>query len=141
MSAGFRAALPPRRDGESEVIRIWREEDLGAFEHDPSLNREHLDLTRSAAQASAVLDAPGPLFNDAPLVVLSASRSRGPFSDLPPRIIERFDRVWHDEQQSLVQESANGTLEVVPNSGHNIQLEQPQAVVDAIESVLAAIAD
>ncbi len=138
VSAGFRAALPPRRDDEPEAVRIWREEDLGAFEHDPTMNREHLDLTRSAAQASRVLDAPGPLFHDAPLIVLSASESRGPFSDLPPRIIERFDRVWHAEQQSLVRESTNGSLEVVPNSRHNVQVEQPQVVIDAIESVLAA---
>jgi pimeloyl-ACP methyl ester carboxylesterase len=138
ISDRFRTALAPRRAGEPEAVTIWREEDLGAFEHDPSLNPEHLDLTMSAAQASRVLDAPGPLFGDVPMIVLSASDSDVPFSDLPPRIVERFHSIWVEEQRALAEESTNGTFLVVPDTTHEIQIEQPQAVIDAIESVAAA---
>jgi pimeloyl-ACP methyl ester carboxylesterase len=138
VSSRHRAALPPTRAAEPEAVTAWREEELGAFEHDPSLNPEHLDLTRSAAEASRLLDAPGPLFGDAPLIVLSASDSRVPFADLPPSIVERFDRIWHEEQQALAEESTDGSYEVVAGSRHNIQVEQPEAVIEAVESVLSA---
>lgn len=139
VSDRFRAALPSPRTGEPEAVRMWREEDLGAFEHDPSLNPEHLDLTRSAAQASRVLDAPGPLFGDVPMIVLSASDSDVPFSDLPPRIVKQFHTIWLEEQRALAEESTNSTFLVVPDTRHEIQIEQPQAVIDAIESVMAAV--
>jgi pimeloyl-ACP methyl ester carboxylesterase len=138
VSSRYRAALPPPRADEPEAVTVWREQELGAFEHDPSLNPEHLDLTRSAAEASRVLDAPGLLFGDVPLIVLSASESRAPFNDLPRRIIERWDRIWHEEQRSLAAESSDGTYEVVAGSRHNIQVEQPQPVIEAVESVLSA---
>ena len=139
VSDRFRAAFPPPRTGEPEAVRMWREEDLGPFEHDPSLNPEHLDLTRSAAQASRMLDAPGPLFGDVPMIVLSASDSDVPFSDLPPRIVKQFHTIWLEEQRALAEESTNSTFLVVPDSRHEIQNEQPQAVIDAIESVMAAV--
>ena len=138
VSSRHRAALPPPRAGEPEAVTVWRKDELGAFEHDPSLNPEHLDLTRSAAEASSKLDAPGPLFGDVPLIVLSASESRVPFADLTPSIVERFDRIWHEEQRSLAEESTDGSYEVVAGSRHNIQVEQPQAVITAVESVLSA---
>jgi pimeloyl-ACP methyl ester carboxylesterase len=138
VSGRHRAALPPPRAGEPEAVTVWREEELGDFEHDPSLNPEHLDLTRSAAEAATLLDAPGPLFGDVPMIVLSASDSRIPFADLPARIVERFDRIWHEEQRSLVKESTEGSYEVVADSRHSIQVEQPQAVITAVESVLSA---
>lgn len=139
VSDRFRAALLPARAGEPKAVTTWREEDLGVFEHDPALNPEHLDLTRSAEQASRVLDAPGPLFGDAPLVVLSAAESDAPFSDLPPAVAQLFQTIWLEEQRSLVEESTHGSFQVVQGSRHEIQLEQPQAVVEAIETVLAAV--
>ena len=45
--------------------------------------------------------------------MLSASESRVPFADLPPSIVERFDRIWHEEQRSLAEESTDGSYEVV----------------------------
>jgi hypothetical protein len=104
------------------------------------MNREHLDLARSAAQASAVLDAPGPLFGDVPLLVLGAADTHLLWGDLPPKIAASFDGIWLDEQKSLAKESTNGAFETVADSRHEIQTDQPQAVVDAVESVLADVA-
>ena len=72
------------------------------------------------------------------MIVLSASDSRIPFADLPATIAERFDRIWHEEQRSLAKESTEGSYEVVADSRHSIQVEQPQAVITAVESVLSA---
>jgi pimeloyl-ACP methyl ester carboxylesterase len=137
VSAGWRAALPAPTAGEPEAVAANRE-DLGAFEHDPSMNPEHLDLTRSAAEAAEVLDAPGPLFGDVPLTVLGAADTHLSWNDLPPKLASAFDRVWLDDQKHLARESTQGTFESVAKSGHEIQNDQPQAVIDAVESGLAA---
>ena len=73
------------------------------------------------------------------MIVLSASDSDVPFSDLPPRIVKQFHTIWLEEQRALAEESTNSTFLVVPDSRHEIQIEQPQAVIDAIESVMAAV--
>jgi pimeloyl-ACP methyl ester carboxylesterase len=139
VSAKWRAALPAPNAAEAPAITANREE-LGAFEHDPSMNPEHLDLTSSAAEASAALDAPGPLFGDSPMVVLGAADTRLSWSDLPASLAKVFDRIWLREQKALAQESTRGTFESVVDSDHEIQNAQPQAVVHAVESVLGAVA-
>ena len=138
VSAEWRAALPPPSAAEAPAVTANREE-LGAFEHDPSMNPEHLDLTASAAEASAALDAPGPLFGDSPMVVLGAADTHLSWSDLPPTLAKVFDRIWLREQNALAQESTRGTFESVADSAHEIQNAQPQAVVDAVQSVLGAV--
>jgi pimeloyl-ACP methyl ester carboxylesterase len=140
VSAKWRAALPAPRADEAAAVTANREE-LGPFERDPSLNPEHLDLTVSAAEASAALDAPGPLFGDAPMVVLGAADTHLGWSDLPAPLAKAFDRIWQREQKRLARESTRGTYEPVPDSAHEIQNAQPQAVVDAVESVLGAASD
>jgi len=137
VSAEWRAALPPSSAAEAPAVTANREE-LGAFEHDPSMNAEHLDLTASAAEANAALDAPGPLFGDAPMLVLGATDTRLSWSDLPPVLARAFDRIWLREQKALAHESTHGNFEPVADSDHEIQNDQPQAVVDAVESVLGA---
>ena len=138
VSAQWRAALPAPSTSEAPAVTANREE-LGDFEHDPSMNPEHLDLTASAAEASAALDASGHLFGDSPMVVLGAADTHLGWSDLPPALAKVFDRIWLLEQKRLAQESTRGTFETVPDSAHEIQNDQPQAVVDAVESVLGAV--
>jgi pimeloyl-ACP methyl ester carboxylesterase len=138
VSAEWRAALPPAAAGENAAVAANRDE-LGAFEHDPSMNPEHLDLTKSAAEANAVLDPAGPLFGDRPVMVLGAADTHTNWSDLPPKIAATFDKIWLAGQKALVAESTAGSFETVPQSNHEIQSDQPQAVLDAIEKVLAGL--
>ena len=137
ISERFLAVLPPPREGEPEAVRSWRDDELGAFEHDPSLNPEHLDLATANAEAAALLNPPGPFFGDVPLILLSASRTSAAWSDLPPDIQREFDRIHVEEQRAVARESTHGH-QVVSPSGHGIQIEQPQVVIDAIEAVLRA---
>jgi pimeloyl-ACP methyl ester carboxylesterase len=139
VSDGWRDALPPAAAGEAEAIAANREE-LATFETDPSLNDEHLDLRASAAEATAALDAAGPLFGDRPVVVLSAANTSESWADLPPELAGAFDKIWLAGQQEFADESTAGSLELVPGVGHEIQVEQPPAVIDALESMLAELA-
>lgn len=74
-------------------------------------------------------------FGDKPLVVLSA--------DYPWGLTERelpfwgpYTAQWHAQHQALAQLSSRGLQRVVTQAGHSIQLDQPQAVVDAVDEVL-----
>jgi pimeloyl-ACP methyl ester carboxylesterase len=137
VSGSWLDALPVPAADEAAAIAANRDE-LTTFETDPSLNDEHFDLAATAAEAMAALDAEGPLFGDRPVVVLSAADTMDAWADLPPDLAATFGSIWLAGQQELADESTAGTLTVVPDSGHEIQAEQPAAVVAALESVLAA---
>ena len=138
VSARMRDALPPPRPNEPEQVTLEREA-LGVFEHDPNLNPEHLQFTETMAEANTVLHAPGPLFGDAPMRVLSGEYTYLSWHGLPPRLAKEFRQIWLDGQKSLAEESTDGSYEVVTDSQHEIQADQPQAVIDAIESALADV--
>jgi pimeloyl-ACP methyl ester carboxylesterase len=72
-------------------------------------------LPESAVQVATTGD-----YSDIPLVVLSACNST---------------TAQMMEQEAVARLSSNGKIIVVPNSGHWIQLDQPQFVIDAIREV------
>jgi pimeloyl-ACP methyl ester carboxylesterase len=139
VTAGWRDALPAPSAGEPTSVTSWRDE-LDTFETDPSLNEERVELRTSLAAAAAALDAPGPLFGDRPVVVLSAEDVNVPYSDLPPELAATFGDIWAAGQQELADESTAGSVEEVPGVGHVIQNDDPPAVIDALERVLAEAA-
>ena len=138
VSGEWRDALPPAAADEPAPVAANRDE-LGAFETDPSMNDEHLDLTASAAETIAALDASGPLFGDRPVVVLSAANTPDGWHDLPADLATTFDGIWAAGQQEFADESTAGSLTVVPDVGHDIPNEAPPAVIEALESMLAQV--
>jgi pimeloyl-ACP methyl ester carboxylesterase len=138
VSEGWRDALPAPSASEAPAVAANRDE-LGAFETDPSRNMEHINLRESAAEASAVLDADGPLFGDRPLVVLGAADTHTSWADLPADLVPVFGKVWLDGQKALAAESTAGSFVSVPDSNHEIQNDQPAVVVDTIEGILATL--
>lgn len=84
-----------------------------------------------AAEARAAVRGRGrfPL-DHMPLVVLTAGRSHGD---------PAADAHWPAWQRALAHLSANSKQIILPNSGHLIQQDQPQAVIDAIHHVVTAI--
>ena len=74
-----------------------------------------------------------------PLVVLSAENSWGTENANTPAII-RFNRTylktWIAMHEALAHLSSRGIHRVIKGSGHQIQLDKPQAVIDAVEEVL-----
>ncbi|MEO6206900.1 MAG: alpha/beta hydrolase [Candidatus Limnocylindrales bacterium] len=133
-SARWLAALPPEAADESEAIRGNREE-FTTFETDPTRNPETLDLSASAAQA-AEAD-----LGDDPIVVLVASRGKDDFwAGLEPALATTMDEIWMELQQDLADRSTNGTIEMVEGATHDVPGDRPDAIVDAIRSVLAQLA-
>jgi len=137
-SAAFLKALPPASADETSAVKGIREV-LEDFETDPSQNPEHVAVRESGAKASAALDAAGPLFGDRPVIVLSAGRPPPDFSSMPPEVSKALLAARAAAQQELADESTAGSRETVPGAGHVIQDENPPAVIDALEKVLAAV--
>lgn len=117
--------LPPPTPGESGFLQGWRKGP------DLSKTREWVDLK---ANADLVRATGG--FGDKPLIVLTQSPNwNDPFApdDVEPLIDEVLQRL--DTQ--LLTLSSDSKRIVAKQAGHNIQLEDPQLVVDAISDVVA----
>ncbi len=139
VSTRFRDALPAPAADEPASVTDFRD-GLETFETDPSLNPEHVHLRTSFAEAAAALDAPGQLFGDRPVVVLRAEMTPGPQLGLPPDLAKTVDDIWAAAQQELADESTAGSVETVSGAGHEIQVDQPPAVIDALERILDDLA-
>ena len=83
----------------------------------------------SALQIGAIRRTPA-----APVVVLA--RAHRPHAT--PTRAARLDRVWLGLQRDLAKAMRNGSLWIVPGSGHYIHLDRPERVVAAIRSVVDA---
>ena len=53
-----------------------------------------------------------------------------------PEAGPRLHEIWQDLQRELANLSSNGIYSVVESSGHFIQRDRPEAVMDAIRQVL-----
>ena len=73
----------------------------------------------------------------APIIVLSHGKPDLFTGRMSPRDVEQAEKVWREMQAELATLSERGEFIVVPESGHKIQLDRPEAVVAAIRSVLA----
>ena len=138
VSAEWLAALPAPAAGEPTDLTRFRDE-LTTFETDPSMNDEHVLIRDSFEIGAAALDETDSFFGDRPVVVLSAEHTPRGWATLPPDVADRLTEIWSDAQQALADESTAGSRETVPGVGHNIQAEAPEAVVDALERVLAQV--
>ena len=90
-------------------------------------------------------DTPGSL-GDLPLIVLTADTSEAEMlaqipaylkSAVGPEVIAKVFETSREMQRELVNLSSRGRQIMVKNSGHMIQLDQPEVVIDAIREVMA----
>jgi pimeloyl-ACP methyl ester carboxylesterase len=72
-----------------------------------------------------------------PLVVLSTEHSWGA-SGTPADVWfhRSYSKVWIGMHDALSHLSSRGVHRIINGSGHTIQLEKPQAVIDAVDEVL-----
>lgn len=117
--------LPPPTPGESKFLQGWR---TGP---DLSRTREWIDLK---ANADLVRATGG--FGDKPLVILVRSPTwNDPFA--PDDVEPLLDEVLQRLDTQLLTLSSDSKRIVAKKAGHNIQLDDPQLVVDAITDVVA----
>ena len=135
VSTAQRAALPPKKPNESPELTEERRF-LNEHLYDPAQNREHLLLAENDEQAARLLDEPGPIFGDLPVVVLKAPPL--PYLPaLPRRYHEATVAAMDEGAEEFAAESRRGTLTKVEKTGHNIQADRPKVVMDAILDVIS----
>jgi pimeloyl-ACP methyl ester carboxylesterase len=87
------------------------------------------------AESSAQVRSLGSLGN-LPLMVLSHDPDKVKF---PGNLTEPVNREWGKMQEELAHLSSNGSRLVVKGSGHDIQIDDPEAVVNAIRKVVGQV--
>jgi pimeloyl-ACP methyl ester carboxylesterase len=79
-------------------------------------------------------------FGDMPIVVMT----HAPYpkaNDETQEIRDERTLVWEQMHNEVAAMSTRGVNEIVPKTGHFIQLDRPQAVIDAIEQVMSMTTD
>ena len=65
---------------------------------------------------------------------------QAPFPARPPGLPEDYDAVartsWVDANEEFAAESTRGTVVEVEDTGHDIHVDQPEVVMDAIREVM-----
>jgi pimeloyl-ACP methyl ester carboxylesterase len=121
----FSEFLPPESPDEHRAVRLLR------HGLDPSAAPEGIDFGASADQVRMA-----PPLGLMPLVVLSQSPNAMRPPGFPPEIWDRMRVAWAELQADLLNLSGNSSQIVASHSGHLIQLEEPQLVIDAILKVV-----
>ena len=103
----------------------------------PKYWANNLDEFEAVAESDKQLRAAGGL-GDLPLTVI---RHGIPdlFARLPGPEAGQAEQVWQSLQLELAKLSTNGQLLIAEKSGHGIQLEQPDMVVDAIREMVERV--
>jgi pimeloyl-ACP methyl ester carboxylesterase len=96
--------------------------------------REGLTVLKALTQSAAEAATAGPL-GDLPLAVLSHDPNT-PQPDVPEDLVRPTNDAWEKMQQELAQLSTKGTRVIAKNSGHYIQLDRPDVVIEAVRNIV-----
>ena len=88
----------------------------------------------SLMESSAMQVQKAKLHDKLPLIVLSHGVNM--FTDLSAEKAERAEQIWQELQAEMSNLSDQGKLMLALQSGHNIHIDQPQLVSDAICQVI-----
>jgi pimeloyl-ACP methyl ester carboxylesterase len=129
-SARDAAVLPPESPDDSvtlkEIRAILASPDTT---QDPSVNYSEVYAQMHTANKS---------LGDLPLIVLTAGKGDWPL-DLEPAVASALDQSKLKLHEDIAQLSTNSQHLIISGSGHNIHVEKPEAVIDAIQQVIEAV--
>ena len=143
------AALPPPLPGDCATSDSRLPPDLAAFDKAQNARSSYL-LTKASEYESFLstktdknmdqkeLEAVTASFGDKPLIVLTGGNSQS-IPGLTPQQNAAIDQAWKAAHDRLAALSTRGSNIMVPGSGHYIQYDQPQAVIDAVTRAVTEI--
>ena len=102
---------------------------------------ESADETSSIGESCEEQLAAPMLLGDKPLIVLTAGPLQLEGMGLSQEQMDQMDEAHTQTQAALVQGSQNSEQIIAEDSGHYIQMEQPDLVIDAIRQVVDAARD
>jgi pimeloyl-ACP methyl ester carboxylesterase len=71
-----------------------------------------------------------------PLVVLSPDNTWNTDTPAAARFSRSYEKVWIGMHEALARLSSRGIHRIIKGSGHHVQLDKPQAVIEAVDEVL-----
>lgn len=125
------ALLPDPSAGEPARLASFRAYLTDGW-RDPSSSFEMMDIPAVAEQVRETGD-----FGDIPIAVLTAGRFDVLNPGLPPDLEAALSELFHEQQGRLAELATAGAQVVIPESGHNMPRENPQAVIEAIREMVA----
>lgn len=118
-------ALPTPAPDETEAMASLRK---AIPWHNPEGIPEPMNWEETLAQVRAVKS-----LGSMPLAVLVAvDPEKSGSADIPPEVSASLDKVWLDLHKEYASLSTNGSLILAKHSGHYIQNDEPQLVIDTI---------
>jgi pimeloyl-ACP methyl ester carboxylesterase len=96
--------------------------------------RESVAELRSISESAAQAATSGAL-GDLPLAVLSHDPDK-PQPDLPDDLVKPTNDAWQQMQNELAQISTRSTHIIAKNSGHYVQFDRPDLVIEAVRNVI-----
>jgi pimeloyl-ACP methyl ester carboxylesterase len=122
------AALCAVPDDGSEAAATVLGTCTGAFL--PTGNSEHLDVAAAFAELSSVAS-----LGSLPMAVITATERELPAGLAAPEVA-RLTEAWNHGQQDWIALSTSAQLVTVDHTGHHIEIDQPEVVIDEITHLL-----
>jgi pimeloyl-ACP methyl ester carboxylesterase len=109
--------------------RVWeaQESELASFTpegDEPDVNTREFDEVH-------------PSFGDKPLVVLSRGVEEGA-PGVPPAYLPKVEAAWRAGHDRIAALSSRGVNTIIPGARHYIQIDRPEAVIEAVRRVVEA---
>jgi pimeloyl-ACP methyl ester carboxylesterase len=115
--------------------------ELIAFYSSPKFVRATEDEGRSYSLVPPMMRGPGGFgrLGSLPLVVIQHGRPSGSIRVPLGMSQEQFERIWAESQRRLAGLSTNSVVMTAANSGHLINIDQPDLVIQATRRVVVAV--
>jgi len=123
------AALCAVADDGTDGATMLRATCSGAFL--PTGNSEHLDVAAAFAEVAGMVS-----IGSLPMAIITATARTLP-GDLAATEVARLTDVWNQGQQDWIALSTAARLKSVDRTGHHIEIDQPDVVIDEIARLLA----
>lgn len=136
-SIGLLRLLGSRGSGNGRLpIEARQRATLDALELDPRVRRGAADELAAEPQSLAYLGRIGYAAGDVPVRILTSTRTLGE-DEVPPGFPrDDYNRLWADESARFLDLSRRARRMMVEGCGHQIQLERPDVVLEAILDVV-----
>jgi pimeloyl-ACP methyl ester carboxylesterase len=126
-----------------QMLIMATEEDRAAFRGVVSADIKNLatmqeEIAIASDHLAAVRAAHITSLGDVPLIVLSHGKTQ-PMPGLSAEVNREYEQTWQQLQSELTAQSTQGKHIVAEQSGHYIQFDQPELVIDAIREVVEAV--
>ena len=96
--------------------------------------RESVTELETVRESASEVGASGDLGDMALIVISQDTDQRRP--DLPEELDKTRNRVWAQMQEELSHLSTNGALVIAKGSGHDIENQRPEIVIEGVHNVV-----